>query len=401
MNRVVVTGIGMVSPEGISKNENWENFINGKINFTKSIYPETKFYGQVNDEFKNQLSKKDLRYMDRVTQLGIVASDEAISDSGILSEQISNSEMCICIGSAAGGMETITNEIVDSVIKGMESLSLTGIPKMLSNMIGSNIAIKHKIKGPVFTYNSACASSTIAIGEAFRKIQYGDAKLALAGGSESLIVRQTIGSFEKLHSLSRNEDLEKASVPFSKYRNGFVLSEGSAMLILEDYEHAVKRNAKIYCEIIGYAATSDATSLVVPDFDGIKNCVVKALKNANVKSSEIEFISAHGTGTFANDKVESEVIRDVFPNNPFVASTKSQLGHSMGAAGAMETAMVCQMIYNKKLIGQVNVSEEEVADECKGINLLLNKNVDYKGGKIISNTFGFGGNNSCLVYDSV
>ncbi len=396
--RVVVTGIGSVSPLGLSKDQTWQNILTGKAFFTKSEVPEACFYGQVDNGFQSFLTKKEIRYMDRVSQMAVVASEECIKDSLLQCEKLNDENMAVCIGTAIGGIESFTTEITNSVVSGMDALSLTGMPKLLCNMVGANITMKFTLNAPVFTYSSACSSSTKAIGEAIKKIQYGDADIIMAGGSEASITRQALGSFGKLHALSQNNSLDKASVPFSKDRSGFVMSEGSTMLMLEEYEHAKERGANIYCELIGYGASSDGKSLVSPDLSGIKKCINNALKDGGVCSEEVEYINAHGTGTIANDKVESEAIRDIFGSKPYVSSTKAYHGHLLGATGALESALIALMIKNKTIIGQINVLPEEVALECSGLNLLLNKNAEYMGGKILKNSFGFGGDNVTLVF---
>ncbi len=392
--RVVITGLGTISSCGNNLKETWQSLYDGKCCFSKSRFPEVNYYGKVDNNFNSALNKKQKRYMDRTSQLAVLAAREAVVDSGL---DIEKENAIICIGTSMGGMETLAYEVGEAAKEGMHKMTVLGMPKLLSNMISSNISIDLNINGGSYTYSIACASSAYAIGEAYRKIQYGEASVAVAGGSESCVVEQVFTSFVRLCAISQSDDIDKISIPFSKNRSGFTLSEGAAILILEDYDHAIARNAHIYAEVLGYGASSDAKSLVSPDIDGIKNCMDRALKDAALDSDEIEYINAHGTGTKANDMVEGTAICQMFPHRPYVSSSKSMHGHLLGAAGALELVACCMMIENKKLLPQINVSEEDVDDELKGLNLLLDKPIAYSGGALMSNSFGFGGNNASLV----
>ena len=392
--RVVITGIGTISSCGKNLKETWNALYEGKCCFSKSRFPEVNFHGEVDNDFNSSLNKKQKRYMDRTSQLAVLASREAVIDSGL---EIEKENAIICIGTSMGGMETLAYEVGEAAKEGMHKMTVLGMPKLLSNMISSNISIDLNIKGGSYTYSIACASSAYAIGEAYRKIQYGEALVAIAGGSESCIVEQVFTSFVRLNAISQSEDISKISIPFSKNRSGFALSEGAAILILEDYDHAINRNAHIYAEILGYGTSSDANSLVSPDIDGIKLCMSRALKDANLNPDDIEYINAHGTGTKANDMVEGTAICQMFPQHTYVSSSKSMHGHLLGAAGALELVACCMMIENKKLLPQINVSREDVDDELKELNLVLDKPVDYSGGALMSNSFGFGGNNASLI----
>ncbi len=393
--RVVITGIGTISSCGNNLNETWQSLYNGKCCFSKSRFPEVNFHGEVDNEFNSALNKKQKRYMDRTSQMAVLASREAVADSGI--DITKEEDAIVCIGTSMGGMETLAYEVGEAAKEGMHKMTVLGMPKLLSNMISSNISIDLGINGGAYTYSIACASSAYAIGEAYRKIQYGEADVAVAGGSESCIVEQVFTSFVRLSAISQSDDINKISIPFSKNRTGFALSEGAGILILEEYDHAVARNAHIYAEILGYGASSDAKSLVSPDINGIKICMERALKDAGMSPDKIEYINAHGTGTKANDMVEGTAICQIFPQHPYVSSSKSMHGHLLGASGALELVACCMMIENKKLLPQINVTKEEIDDELKDLNLLLDKPVDYSGGAIMSNSFGFGGNNASLI----
>lgn len=394
-NRVVITGIGIISPCGIGINQTWNSLLNKNCCFTKSGFPKSNFCGKVDEKYLSEVNKKQKRYMDKNSIFALIAARETVNVSGISKEALQNDDVIICTGTAMGGMETLTYEIGESAKYGMNKISVIGMPKLLGNMMGANISIEYGITGSSFTYNSACSSSAVAIGEAFKKIQYNEAKIALAGGAEACIVEQVFASFTRLSALSKSEMVNDALVPFSKKRTGFVMSEGAAFLMLEEYEHALERGAKIYCEIIGYGSSADAKSLVSPDLSGIKKCLLKALADAKISENEVEYINAHGTGTEANDLNEGKAIQQIFTNRPYVSSTKSIHGHLLGATGALEACICSMMINNKLLIPQINTIKEDI-DQQMDINLLT-EFVNYKGGAVISSSFAFGGNNAVLV----
>lgn len=397
MKRVVVSGLGSVSPAGINIQETWENVYSKKNCFSSCDVAGVKFCGKVDEKFSSSLSKKDLHYMDRVSQFAVVAAQEALKKSEVDFEELKNNRVGIFVGSAMGGISTL----FENVIKGSEdlnSISLLVMPMSLSNMIGTNISIKYGITGPVFTYNSACASSSAAIGEAFRKIQHGECDVAVAGGSEACVIPHVFASFSKLKAISTCDDIDSVCVPFSKNRSGFLLSEGASFLVLEEYEHAKKRNAPVYCEVLGYASNSDAKSLVVPSSTGIRECMRQALEDASLAPEKIEYINAHGTGTVANDNAEAEAIKSIFEESPFVSSTKSIHGHMLGASGAIESVLCSLMIKNKKLLAQKNVLKQDIEDEFSELKFLLDGPVEYKGGAVMNNSFGFGGDNVVLIF---
>lgn len=396
--KVVITGIGTISPCGNDVKETWQELQNKSNCFTESIFPQIKYYGKVNSKYEDLLTRREKRYMDKTSHFALIAARQAINDSKIEKEDLKSEYTIISLGTAMGGMESLTYEIGETAKGGMDKITLLGMPKLLANMLGTNIAIEYGISGGAFTYNSACASSSVAIGEAFRKIQHGEANIAIAGGAESCIVEQVFASFSKLGALSTNNDIDNVSIPFSEKRTGFVLGEGAGILILEEYEQALARGAKIYCEIIGYGTSSDAKSLVAPDVKGIKTCLQRALADSGLQSQDVEYINAHGTGTVANDFVEGTAIKEVFTNIPFVSSTKSIHGHLLGAAGALEACLCSLMIKNKKLIPQINVKKSDIDAKIGELNVLLDDFVMYNGGAIMSNSFAFGGDNSSLVF---
>lgn len=403
MKRVVVTGIGAVAPCGNGKNEILKAMTSGKTSISTSNVESVNFYGKVNEECLLVLNRKEKRYMDKASQYAIISAREAMLDSKLELEKLNLKKAGTFMGTSMGGFETMLTELTESVQYGLDRITLLGMPKSLHSMLGANLSIEFGFKGGVYTYNSACASSAMAIGEAYRKIQNGELTVALAGGSEACLVEQVFESFHRLGALSTKKNIEQASIPFSKKRDGFVLSEGAAMLILEEYEHAVSRKAEIYCELSGYGTTSDAVSLVAPAYEGIKDCMANALEDADVLINQIEYINAHGTSTEANDRIESKAIYDLFDSeghSPYVSSTKSVHGHLLGGAGALEAFLCCLAINTGKIFPQVNVMLDDV-DTDIGLNLLLDKPIEYQGGSILSNSFAFGGINVSLVFKPI
>ena len=397
--RVVITGLGTINPCGNTKDETWNALLEGKCGFIESKFPSIKYYGKVNEQFNSQLTKKEIRYMDRTSQLAVLVSREALLDSGITQGELHKKETIICFGTSIGGAETFGIEVRKFYESGIGKMNFVGIPKLLSNMMSSNISIDLGINGPAYTYCSACGSSTIAIGEAYRKIQYGDADIALAGGGEGAILDFVLASFGKLGVLSKGSTIDTAAVPFSKKRTGFVPGEGAAMLVLEEYESAVKRGADIYCEVIGYGATSDALSLLTPSLEGVARCMQKALQDANIQEDEVEYINAHGTSCEVSDLAEGKAISQMFHKQVAVSSTKSMHGHLLGGTGALEAVLCSLMIKKEILLSQINVKPDDVDQEFGTLNLLLDQNKPYMGGAVMSNTFGFGGVNATLIFN--
>lgn len=396
MNRVVVTGIGIVSPNGITRESTWESIVNLENGIISSRYENTNFVGEVDDIFNEPLTTKDKRYMDRCTQMAVIASREAVKDADLLINDENNGNISVFVGSSVGGIRALADEFGNAAVKGVDQMTMLVIPRNLINMISANISIDLGLKGESLAYSIACASGTVAIGEAFKKIQNGSKKIILAGGAEACVIPQVIEAFRKLRTLTNSKSVDKASVPFSKDRSGFVMSEGAAFLILEELNHAKGRGVHIYCEIEGYGSSSDATSLLAPDLNGVTRCMENALIDAKCSSNEVEYINAHGTSTKLNDLTESKAIKKVFNQNPLVSSTKSIHGHALGAAGAIETALCCMMIKKGKLIPTINVSRDSVGEDIE-VNLLLEEVSNYNGGKILNNSFAFGGHNASIL----
>ena len=393
MKRVVVTGLGMVTSAGINKIETWRKVSSLECALKKSNFAKTNFNGLVDETFNSGLSTRDKKYMDKVTQFAIVATQEAMDDCGLVLKDDLNTNVAVFIGTSVGGIETFTEE----ALKELEKISVLSMIKSLPNMVAANLSMRHRVHGGAYTYSSACASGAVAIGEAFLKIKNGEIDCAIVGGSEACVTEQITESFKRLRILSSTTELNEACVPFSIRRSGFVLSEASAILVLESLESANERNAPIYAEIAGYGSTSDAHSLTSLDQGGIERCMKKAVNSAFLDITDIGYINAHGTATANNDKVEADAIKNIFPNNPLVSSTKSILGHSLGASGAVEAALCCLMIKDGIIIPTINVRDEDV-DPNIHANLLLNKTVPYGGLAILSNSFAFGGNNVSLLF---
>ncbi|ENH97260.1 beta-ketoacyl synthase [Gracilibacillus halophilus YIM-C55.5] len=396
MNRVVVTGIGIVSPNGITRELTWESIVNLERGIKPSSHDNTNFSGKVDDNFNEELTSKDKRYMDRCTQMALIASREAVRNANLEINEGNCEHISVFVGSSVGGIGALADEFGAAAVHGVDQMTMLVIPRNLINMITANISIDLGIKGESLAYSLACASGTVAIGEAFKKIKNGDQKVIVAGGVDACVIPQVIEAFRKLRALTSAKSVEKASIPFSKERTGFVISEGTAFLVLEELEHAKQRGVDIYCELDGYGGSSDAYSLLAPHLTGITKCMENAIADANCNFEEIEYINAHGTSTKLNDLYESKAIKNLFSHDPVVASTKAIHGHSLGGVGAIETALCAMMIKRRVLIPTINVSKEDVDEEIE-TNLLLAKITPYQGGKVLTNSFAFGGHNASLL----
>lgn len=397
MSRVAVTGIGSITPLGNDFDSNWNNILNGYKNF--KYYKKLNIViSEIDDDFNSDLSSKEIRYQDRSSQLAMISTREAIKDSGLSKKDLY--DFMISVGTSIGGINTTVDEVTKAAnTNNIKSMSIRTILKMLPNMISANLAINNSIHGPANTYSSACASGSVSIGEAYEKIKDGYVKGAVAVGVESCLNDNALESFKKLGVLSSNADIKKSSEPFCHNRDGFVISEGSCTLILEDLESAKKRGANIYCEIIGYSSYSDAFSLVAPDSKGMEESMKKALRQASISPSDINYINAHGTSTLSNDKSESNAICSTFNDDlPLISSTKSYLGHMLGGSGAIEAALCANMLKRNIFIGQ-NTPYTDLDDDLdiKDSILLNNKKIESSLSYIMSNSFAFGGTDSVLI----
>lgn len=403
--RVVITGLGALTPVGNSTNETWEAIKNGK----NGIAPITH-YDASNDEVKlaaelknlrleEKLDGKEIRRTDRFTQLALYATDEAIKDSKLDFSSIDVKRAGVYYTSGIGGLETINDQKERAMEKGYHRMSPFFIPNAIINLAAGNIAIKYGIKGPAISHVTACASSTNAMGEAFRAIRDGYLDLVITGGSEGCVIPFGIFGFNVMQALYRGEDVLKASIPFDKDRSGFVMGEGAGTLIVEELEHAKKRNAHIYAEIVGYAATCDATHITGPDPEGngARDAMLFALKDGLVNPDEVDYINAHGTSTPLNDKVETLAIKNAFGKHAYelnVSSTKSMTGHLLGATGAVEAIITTLAVKDDFIPPTINTLNLD--PECD-LNYTLVKGVSKKVNYAISNSLGFGGHNATVV----
>ncbi len=412
--RVVITGLGAVSPFGVGVDKLWNSLVEGKsgistsesIDISKHV---VKISGEVKDFDPEQyLDPKESKRMDRFIQFAMVAADEAIADAKL--EEVHDVDpyrIGVMVSSAAGGFRTFEENHKRILEKGPNKCSPFTIPMMIVNMPSGRISIKYGYKGVNKVVVSACATGTHTIGDAFRTIQYGDADIVIAGGTEATICDVGIGAFASARTLShRNDEPEKASRPFDKDRDGFVMSEGAGVLVLEEYEHAKKRGAKIYAEIVGYGQTADAYDVVAPcpDGKGATKSMEFALQDAGLKTGDIQYINAHGTGTGLGDVAESNAIAKLFGDkqqnpNLHVSSTKSMHGHVLGATGAIE-AIACIKTINENIVPptiNLDNQDENVGD----LNYVPHKAQKAEVHAALSNSFGFGGQNASLIFKEV
>ena len=407
MKRVVVTGVGAVTPIGNDAKTFWSNIkagVNGIDYVTQfdASDMKTKIAGEVKDLDVNEfIDKKDARKMDRFTQLALIAASEAVKDSGLDMEKEDPWRVGCITGSGIGGIKTFEEQHTNYLEKGAGRVSPFFIPMMIGNIAPCQIAIKFNAKGVNENIITACASSTNALGTAFRHIQYGDNDVIIAGGCEATVAPTAFAGFCNMKAMSTNNDDPKhASKPFDLNRDGFVLSEGAAFLILEELEHAKARGAKILCEMVGYGATDDAYHITspIPGGEGGAKAMELAIKDAGVEPKDITYINAHGTSTKYNDLFETQAIKKVFGDSAYdvaVSSTKSMTGHMLGAAGAAE-AVICAYSINDGYI-PATINYETPDPECD-LDIVPNEgrhqNVDYA----MSNSLGFGGHNATVVF---
>ena len=410
LRRVVVTGLGALTPIGNSIDAYWEGLINGKSGAAPITYFDSeKFKTQFACELKNFdplqfFDRKEARKMDRFTQYALVASDEAIADAELDLESVDKYRVGVIWGAGIGGLETFQDEVLNfGSGDGTPRFNPFFIPKMIADIAPGNISIKHGFMGPNYTTVSACASSANAMIDALNYIRLGYCDVVVTGGSEAAVTKAGMGGFNAMHALStRNDSPQTASRPFDATRDGFVLGEGAGAIILEEYEHAKKRGAKIYAEFVGGGLSSDAYHMTAPHPDGIgviavmKNC----LENAGMSPEEVDHINTHGTSTPLGDVAELKAIKEVFgahAKDININSTKSMTGHLLGAAGAIEAiAAILAMKY-----GTVppTINHEIVDDSIDpNLNLTLNKAQKRDINVAMSNTFGFGGHNACVLF---
>lgn len=407
MKRVVITGLGPVSPIGIGKEEYWKSLIEGKsgVGFISRFDTRdfsTKIAAEVKDFNPTDfIDKKEARRMDRFTQYAIAGTKLALEDGMVDIGKLNLERVGVVLGVGIGGMETMEGEFTKLRERGPSRISPVFIPMMISNMAPGQISMNFGFKGPTMIVTTACASSTNAIGEAYRMIKNGYLDMIVTGGSEASITPISVAGFSSMKALStRNEEPTKASRPFDKARDGFVMGEGAGILILEDLNHALNRGAEIYGEIVGYGSTSDAFHITQPDPEakGATRAMELALEEGKVEYNRIDYINAHGTSTYFNDKLETLAIKNLFKEhakNINISSTKSMTGHLLGAAGGIEA--IATVLAIKKGIIPPTINCEDPDGECD-LNYTPNKAVERSIDFALSNSLGFGGHNASILF---
>ncbi len=409
MRRVVVTGLGAVTPIGNNVKDFWSNLVAGVsgIDVIKRFDPvaiglPVIIAGEVKNLNPEQfLDSKELKRMSDFVKFAVIAAKEAIQDSGLELDKIDLTKAGVIVGTGIGGLRDIEEQQKVVMEKGVRRVSPFFIPSGISNMASGYISIEFGFKGPNSCVVTACATGTHSIGDAFKIIQRGDADIMIAGGTESAITPLGIAGFANMKALStRNNKPQKASRPFDAERDGFVMGEGAGILVLEELEHAKKRGAKIYAEVVGYGLTGDAYHITAPcaDADGAKRVIMMALNDARVNPDEVDYINAHGTSTPLNDKIETLAIKEVFKDHAYklkVSSNKSMIGHLLGAAGAVEAVATVLTIKNGVIPPTINYEHPD--PECD-LDYVPNKAIEYPVKVAISNSFGFGGTNACLAF---
>lgn len=413
--RVVITGLGAVTPLGTGVEKFWNGIRENKIGFSYIDKFDTsrtgvRIGGIVRDfneesyyDVKGCFDKKEAKRMDMFTKYAVVAAHEALEDSGSAFGDIDPYRAGVIVGCGIGGIDLTLSEHSKYLEKGPGRISVFYIPMMISNMAAGTISMKTGFKGANYDVTTACASATHALGEAFRKIKDGYLDVCLAGGTESTNVEFTYGGFANMKALTKCEDIERASIPFDKERSGFVLGEGSGVLVLEEYEHAKARGAKIYCEIAGYGATCDGYHMTSPSPTGeaAGMGMTLAMQEAGLEPGDIDYINAHGTSTGLNDKYETTAIKNAFGEKAYsvkINSTKSMIGHLLGAAGAVEAIVTAKSIdegFIHKTVGYKVPDEECDLDYC------VEGNVQQEVKAALSNSLGFGGHNATLCFKKV
>jgi len=407
--RIVVTGIGTLTPIGNSLASYWENLVNG-VSGADMItqFDASKFKTRFACEIKGFdpvefMDRKEARKLDRFAQIALVASDQAVIDAGITKDNVDHDRVGVIFASGIGGLTTFTEEVTNFVQgDGTPRFNPFFIPKMILDIAAGQISMKHGFRGPNFAVVSACASSTNAIVTAMDNIKLGKADIIVTGGAESVIGIAGMGGFNAMKAMSeRNDDPKTASRPYDKDRDGFIMGEASGVLILEELEHAKKRGAKIYCEVVGGGATADAYHLTAPHPDGLgaKNVMIAALKDAEMQPSDIDYINTHGTSTPLGDIAETKAITAVFGEHAYnlnISSTKSMTGHCLGAAGVIEAIACIQAVVHDIIPPTINHFTDDPELDQR-LNFTFNTAQKRTVNAALSNTFGFGGHNACVI----
>lgn len=408
--RVVVTGIGILSPLGLNLEENWKNAISGVsgidaiTQFDASKF-DVRFAGEIKGFDPNlYVEKKEQKKMDRFIQLSLAASEMALNDSGLELNEKTKDRTGTIVGVGIGGLTAIESQHQTMLERGPSRVSPFFIPMVITNLAAGQISIKYGLRGPNYSVTSACASGAHSIGEASNYIRQGLCDVMLAGGSEAVVCGMAIGGFSSMRALStRNEQPRMASRPFDRDRDGFVLAEASAILVLEDYEHASRRGAKIYGEVSGYGTTSDAYHMTnpAPGGAGGAGAMRLALRDAGLNPEQIQYINAHGTSTPVGDGLETNAIKSVFGDHAkklWVSSTKSMTGHTLGAAGAIESVYALMTL--KDSVAPPTINLENPSDDCD-LDYVPHRARDGKFEHVLNNSFGFGGTNASLIFSKI
>jgi len=405
--RVVVTGLGIVSPVGSTLKTAWDNIVNGKsgirpVTFFDASGFATRFSGSVPDfQSEKYISSKDLKKMDTFIHYGMAAAIDALEDSGLQITDENAERIGAVIGSGIGGLPSIEKNYEAYLKGGTRKISPFFVPGSIINMISGQLSIRLGFKGPNFSIVTACASATHSIGDAARLIEYGDADVMLAGGAEMATSPLGLGGFGAARALSTlNDSPETASRPWDKDRDGFVLGDGAGILVLEEYEHAKQRGAKIYGELIGYGMSSDAYHMTAPSEsgEGAARCMINALRNARINPDQVDYINAHGTSTPAGDKAETMAVKNAFKNHAYkiaMSSTKSMTGHLLGAAGGIEAVFSLLSLRDQVAPPTINLFTPD--PDCD-LDYVPNVARQMKMDIVLSNSFGFGGTNGTLIF---
>lgn len=408
--RVVITGLGIVSPVGTGVAQAWDSIVNGRSGITRitrfdaSLFASTIAGEVAGFDVTQHLPAKDARRMDAFIHYGLVAGMEAIKDAGFEVTEQNAERIGVSIGSGIGGLPMIEDTHNDYLAGGPRKISPFFIPGTIINMISGNLSIKYGFKGPNLSIVTACSTATHCIGDSARLIEYGDADIMIAGGSEGSVCALALGGFSAARALStRNDDPATASRPWDKDRDGFVLGEGAGVLVLEEYEHAKARGAKIYAEVVGYGMSADAYHMTAPreDGEGAARCMSNALRNANLNVDQVDYINAHGTSTPLGDLAETMAMKRCLGEHAMkvkVSSTKSMTGHLLGAAGGVEAIFSALGIYHQIAPPTINIfNQDEACDMDYVPNIARNMAINVA----MSNSFGFGGTNATLVFRKV
>ena len=408
--RVVVTGMGAITPVGNTMNGSWEAMLNGQsgisdiTHFDASAYPTT-FAGEVKDfNAADHLPEKDARKMDRFMQLGLACGLEAVNDAGIEVTEENAPRIGVYIGSGIGGINTIEATTLMAEQRGIRRISPFYIPMTITNMISGNLSIMQGFQGPNLSMVTACSTGTHAIGEAGRLVEYGDADVMIAGGAEAPISPTAVAGFASARALSRrNDSPETASRPWDTGRDGFVMGEGAGIMVLEEYEHAKQRGARIYAELSGFGLSGDAYHMTSPSpgGEGASRCMDNALRNAGLNLEQVGYLNAHGTSTPQGDVAETLATKLTFgahANNLLISSNKSMIGHLLGAAGGVEAVMTVLSLYNQVVPPTINLVDQD--PECD-LDYVPGEARDAKVFAALSNSFGFGGTNGTLAFNTV